>query len=263
MRLLQAIRAWDQSSRFAFFIALLLLAIALILAILGPDSVTQPALIGVGGLVIVIQIIMMWGNRGMVTAYTRAQRAYLAGEFDTARLLLEAERMAGRADFRDLTLLGNTYRQLSELTLSEQVLTEALRIRPNHHFPLYGFGRTLLVQGRYAEAVEVFARALDAGAPPVINNDLADAFYRQGTWQDARQALAGLDSSTEEPHRRLMIDYILYRLDDGGPPSHALVEAGLSYWRAEAERYAHTVYGQALARDVRYMQTLGGGRADV
>jgi tetratricopeptide (TPR) repeat protein len=217
----------------------------------------------VGGLLIITQIVIMWGNRGMVTPYTKAQRAYLAEDFVTARQVLEVLHANGKADYRDLTLLGNTYRQFGYLGKSEEVLTEALQLRPNHHFPLYGFGRTLLVQGRYAEAIDALQRALAAGAPSVVQFDLGDACFRHEEWEQARRVLEGVTSLTEEPHRALMAAYLLYRLEAGEPPSAELVEAGLSYWRAECERFRQTSYGQALANDVRYMQTLGGGRADV
>jgi tetratricopeptide (TPR) repeat protein len=262
-RLIRAISAWDRSAQLASLIALTLLAVVLLVAALGPADLRQPALIGVGGLLIAIQISIMWGNRSLVTTYTQAQRAYLDGDFQTTLQLMEAVRLAGKADFRDLTLLGNTYRQIGELERSDEVLTEALRFRPNHHFPLYGFGRTLLVQGRYPEAANVFVRALDAGAPLVIKIDLADAYFRQGAWQEARRVLEGMTPLNVEPHRQLVIVYIRYRLGGGEQPSPALLEAGLSYWQAEAERYGRTDYGRALARDVRQMQSLGGGRADV
>ncbi len=262
-RLLRAFRAWDRPSQIALAAALTLLVVTLSVAAFGSAELRQLALIGAGGLLIITQIIVMWGNRGMVTPYTRAQRAYLAEDFETASELLEALRIDGKADFRELTLLGNTYRQLGQLGKSEEVLTEALRLRPNHKFPLYGFGRTLLVQGRYPAARDAFRRALEAGAPLVVQFDLGDACFRHEAWEEARRVLAGVSSVVEEPQRALMTVYLLYRLDWGEPPSAALVEAGLPYWRAEAERYRHTPYGQALANDVRHMQTLGGGRADV
>jgi tetratricopeptide (TPR) repeat protein len=262
-RLLQAVRQWDKPSQVALALALALLVVMLLVAAFGPPGLRQPALIGAGGLLIITQLIILWGNRGMVTPYTKAQRAYLDEDFETARQLLEGVRASGKADFRELTLLGNTYRQLGEVNLSEEVLTEALRLQPNHHFSLYGFGRTLLVQGKYTEAADAISRALAAGAPSVVQVDLGEAYYRQGLWDEARAALEEVTSLVEAAHRRLMADYLLYRLDHGEPPSEALIEAGLPYWRAEVERFRLTPYGRALADDVRRLQTLGGGPADV
>jgi tetratricopeptide (TPR) repeat protein len=262
-RLLRALRAWDSPTQIALMLALALLGITLLVALFAAPDMRQPALIGAGGLLIVTQIIVMWGNRNMVTPYTQAQRAFLEGDFETSRHLLEVVRASGKADVRDLTLLGNTYRQLGNLEASEDSLTEALRLRSNHHFPLYGFGRTLLIQGRYAEAVDAITHALEAGAPPVIKVDLGDAYFRQELWDEAWSALEGVRPLVVEPHRALMVDYLLYRLGKGDAPAPDLIESGLPYWRAEAERFRQTPYGQALAADVRHVQTLGGGRTDV
>jgi tetratricopeptide (TPR) repeat protein len=259
--LLRLFLAWDRPTRIALALSLVLLAMAVAFAVFGPSNIRQPALIGAGGLFIITQAIIMWGNRNMVTPYTQAQRAFLTGDFETARQLLEAVRASGKADMRDLTLLGNTYRQLGELDASEDSLTEALRLRPNHHFPLYGFGRTLLVQGRYSEAIDVLVRALEAGAPPIIQVDLGHAYYRQGMWEEALVALKGVKPLVIDPYRAFMVDYLLYQLEQGELP--ALVADGLVYWRAESERFRQTPYGQALADDVRQLQTLGGGRTDV
>lgn len=171
---------WERPARLAFLLALLLLALAALALAFGPDELRGPGLVGFFGLVIVAQVIFMWANRGMVMPYTRAQRLYMAEDFEGACALLEKSRQAGKADVRALTLLGNAYRQRNLLHESETVLREALALGPNHYFPLYGFGRTLLVQGRYAEATELFRQALDAGAPDPIRVDAAEAFYRQG-----------------------------------------------------------------------------------
>ncbi len=198
----------------------------------------------------------MWGNRGMVTPFTKAQRHFLAGEFEAARDILESLRARGRADFEALTLLGNTYRQLGMLDRSEAILHDALQTGPEHHFPLYGFGRTLLAQGHYTEAAGYIQRAFDAGAPPVTRFDLAHALYRQG---ETAQALHWLEAAREvidAPYRLLMIDYLRYRLGAGERPSPEVIEAGLPYWRASAERFAHTPYGRALDEDVQHMLAL-------
>lgn len=246
--ILRQFRTWERPAQIAFLLALILLIAAGLVIAVGPFSLRQPAVIGFFGLVIVAQVIYLWANRGMVTAYTQAQRAYLAEDFETARNLLEELRAGGKADMRVLTLLGNTYRQMGQLELGEAVLLEALDIQPNHHFPLYGFGRTLLVQGRYAEAVDALTQSLDAGAPPVVQLDLAEAYYRMG---DAQQAIERLQAvSTDEPHRALMSAYLRYRLGVGDRPDDALLQAGLPYWQASAERYRHTAYGQALLADV-------------
>ncbi len=196
---------------------------------------------------------MLWGNRGMVSAFTQAQRLYLAGDFAAARDLLESVR--AKADARVLTLLGNTYRQLGQLDESEQVLSEAVDKAPDHYFPLYGFGRTLLSEGRYTEAVVAIRRALELNAPPVVRADLGEALYRLNLPEEAVAALEAVP--TDEPHRALMVAYLLHRLGAADPPVAEVVQAGLPYWEAAAERFRHTPYGLALARDVRVMLNQG------
>ncbi len=204
-------------------------------------------------LLIILEISVLWGNRGMVSAFTRAQRLYLDGDFAAARDLLES--IHAKADARALTLLGNTYRQLGQLDQSERVLSEAVDKAPDHYFPLYGFGRTLLSEGRYAEAVVAIRGALELNAPPVVRVDLGEALYRLKMPEEALDVLA--TAPTDEPHRALMVAYLLFRLGAADPPVAEVVQAGVPYWEAAAERFRHTPYGLALARDVRAMLNQG------
>lgn len=248
--LLNGFRRWDAAARIAMLIAVALLIVAIGVAAFGGQAVRVPALIGIFGLLVVMQATFMWANRGMVTAYTQAQRAYLAEEFETARDLLETLRQSGKADVRELTLLGNTYRQLGLLAQSKTILLEALDKHPEHHFPLYGFGRTLLSEGHYEDAAQTLRRALDAGAPLVVQLDLGEAYYHLQQWEDAIVTLQSAAALDQEPYRKLMTVYLLYRLGAGDRPSRTLIESGLSYWQANAERFHLTPYGQALAGDV-------------
>lgn len=252
--LLRSFRAWEISSRVALVAAFVLLAVTLLALLFGPQNLRQPALIGFVGLIFAIQLIFMWGNRGMVTAYTQAQRAYLAEDFDSARQILETLSVNGKSDVRSLTLLGNTYRQLGMLDKSEEVLTKALELRPLDHFPLYGIGRTLLVKGQYSQAADKIKQALDAGAPPIIQFDLGEALYRIEQLDQARLALRAAKDVSQEPQRALMSQYLLYRLGDGAPPTAELVALGLPYWQDNALRFRNTPYGQILAEDVQRMQ---------
>lgn len=244
---------WDRYTRAAFVIGVALLIGALIAGLLAPPQARLLPLAGAGGLLIVLEITILWGNRGMVSAFTQAQRYYLAGNFDAALDILES--IHDKADARVLTLLGNTYRQLGRLDESETVLSEALDKVPDHHYPLYGFGRTLLAKGRYAEAAEAIRRAQEAGAPPVVLADLGEAYYRLERWDEAAAALHAAEG--EEPHRALMVQYLLYRLGEASPPSSELVAAGLPYWQASAQRFQQTPYGVALTRDVQELLELG------
>ncbi len=247
---------WDRSSQIALVTALILIVLDVGVLVLGPADLRQPALIGLIGLVVVTQVIFMWANRGMVTVMTRAQRHFLNGELETAAQLLEAQQQAGKADFRALTLLGNTYRQLGQLAESEAIFQEVLSTRPNHHFPLYGFGRTLLVMGRYEEAAAAFEQALATGAPAIVYLDLGETYYRQGETVRALDALDSVTVTNEEPYRDLMLQYLGYQLGRGRMPEPDLIEAGLPYWQAAAERFHHTAYGQQLAEDIYSMESM-------
>ena len=99
-------------------------------------------------------------------------------------------------------------------------------------------------------------QALEAGAVPAVQVDLAEALYRQGLGDEARALLELNKDAAYEPHRQLMVDYLLYRLSAGAPPAPDRIENGLPFWKESADRFAHTPYGQALADDVRQMQSL-------
>jgi tetratricopeptide (TPR) repeat protein len=222
--------------------------------IFGPSDLRQTTLVGFAGLIIAVQIIFMWGNRGMVTSYTQAQRYYLTEDFEAARQVLENLQVNGKSTIQSLTLLGNTYRQLGLLDKSEEVLTKALELRPLDHFPLYGIGRTLLVKGLFGQAADKMNQALEAGAPSIVQFDLGEALYRQGQVDQARAVLRAVILTSQEPHRALMTQYILYRLGEEVPPTRELVMMGMPYWRDSALRFQQTPYGQMLAADVQHLQ---------
>ncbi|MCB9452075.1 MAG: tetratricopeptide repeat protein [Anaerolineaceae bacterium] len=248
-------RSWERPARFAALTAVILLAIAIILLFFSPQDARPPLLIGILGLMAAIQVIFMWANRSMVTPYTQAQRHYLTGDMDTARRILENLSETSKADAQALTLLGNTYRQLGLLDKSEQVLTKAVQMRPFDYFPRYGFGRTLMVSGRYREASDAIQQALESGAPSVVRVELAEACFRSGGQEQATALLRELDTAQLEPQRGLLVAYLQYRLGqrDALPPD--LIEEGLPYWEEHVIRFHHTPYGQALADDVVHIRS--------
>lgn len=251
-------REWERAAQAAFGLALgLWILLGVVLLVGPPVHLRQPALIGFGGLIIMMQVITMWANRGMVTSYTQAQRHYLAGELEKAIALLEAERASGKLYVRSLTLLGNAYRQSGDLEASEAVLREALTLQPDHNFPLYGFGRTLLVKGHYAEAVRVIQQALDANAPEVVHFDIGEALFYAGDADAAVEALlAALPVVADDPDRLAMAHYLLHRLGHGDGPDAELLRAALPYWQATAARFQQTPYGRSLGEAVRMMQLM-------
>jgi tetratricopeptide (TPR) repeat protein len=247
---------WERSALIALLMALLLLIGMLLAAVFAPSEWRTITLISAGGLLIIAQVIFMWGSRGLVSTFTQAQRAYQDGDFETTCRLLEDLRNRGKADADALTLLGNAYRQQGLLDESEVVLREALAMRPRHYFPLYGFGRTLLAKGLYDEAGEAIEKSLHFGAPPVVQCDLGEIYYRRNLPDKASLLLKMIRPQLNEPHRTLMADFLLFQMGVGESPALELVEAGLPYWQASSERFRHTPYGLALSEDVRWMLSL-------
>ena len=249
-------RAWERSTQVAFMLAFVLLVVSFGIFSTNTGSLRQSALIGVVGLIFALQVIFMWGNRTMVTAFTQAQRRYLAGDFSAACQILEQFHATGKANVQSLTLLANTYRQLGDLEKSEEIVKKALALRPFDHFPLYSFGRTLLIRGLYTQAVDVIQQAIDADAPTIVYFDLGEALYRAGNYQAAAAALQRLQNEDQEPFRLLMTVYLRYRMQLGEAPAAQLVSAGVAYWDELATRFHNTPYGQTLAGDVAYLQAL-------
>jgi tetratricopeptide (TPR) repeat protein len=248
---------WERPVQIGMMIALLMLIILIVLFFTVPEDTRSGVLIGIGALTLVTQIIWMYGNRGMVTPVGKAQQAYMRGDYQVVLDVLEAQYTAGDADAITLMLLGNTYRQLGRLDESMARLSEAVDKYPNHHHSLYGFGRTLIIKGNYAEGAESIERALVAGAPAMVHFDLAEAYYLLGERERAQTALDATD--TREPHRALMAAYWRWRYEGVDAPAATLIEAGLEYWRALAQRFSATPYGVAVAQQVDELQALRKG----
>ena len=229
-------------------------------AFVAPPNLRQPAIVAAFGLVIVCQIIIMWGNRGMVTPYTQAQRYFRDGEFEKARDTLQAEINASkRPDVNQLILLGNSYRNLGEVEQSEEVLRQAVSIWEDYHFGRYGLGRILMARGEYMAALDELVLAKEYGAPELVHFDIAHCHYRLGDLETATTLLQSEDLAVYEPHRRLMSLLILSKKSEDVQPSTQDLEQGLEFWQAEADRFTHTVYGQSLQSDIHAMQSQFGG----
>ena len=242
----RGLQRWEGPARLSLKLGLLALIPLLLLWLAGPESLRRPALAGLCGLGLGLQMVFLWAWRGMLSDWTRAQRLYLDGDFEAACDLLQSRRVAGRADMRSLTLLGNAMRMRALLERSETVLREAQAASPRHAFPLTGLGRTLLAQGRYAEAADTFETAIERGAPEVVALDLGEALYHSG---DVRSAVVhlqtGLDA-TRDSGRRLIAALLLQRADAAAGPDEGLLQEGLPWLEAQAGRYASTDYGRAL-----------------
>jgi tetratricopeptide (TPR) repeat protein len=248
--LLVEIRRWDSASKSALALAIILLVLDALILFTQPNLQT-PALIGGVGLVIALQAIFLWGNRTLVTPYSRAQQHFLKGEFEAVRDILKAEE---EPTIDSLVLLGNAYRNLSQLRESESVLRIALARKANYHFALYGLGKIRLAMGDYAEAIQHFEKALKAGAPAIIRFDKALAHYYLGEHEACIAELEKMPDSGEI-HRQAFAVYLHYTLTNARIDPR-IVSQGLPFWEAELERFPNTAYGQALAEDVERMGEL-------
>jgi len=239
-------------------VAVVLIALSFLL----PPAQQLWAVLALVGVFVFVQGAVLWHFWRLPPALRRARRLFLEGQFEAVIDLLEAERAAGQGDGAASTLLGNAYRQLGRLDRSEAVLREAYAAGPGEPFVTYGLGRTLLAMGRYAEAADLIAQALEHGGQPVIAADLGHALYRAGQPEAAVRALEQAAALALEPHRLLMTRYLLWRLSgaDEGDIRARLepAAAGLELWRAEAARCGATPYGTALAEDVARMERLLG-----
>ena len=266
--LIREMTRWDLPSKIALAINLVLLIIALAIASTQPDLRT-PSTVAIVGLVISLQVIVMWGNRNLVAPYTQAQRHFLAGEFEEARDVLESfieERQAQRKniDVDVFVVLGNTYRNLGELERSENTLNIALNNRPDYHFALYGIGKTSLVSGNYEGAIGAFTETLAQGGYLTTYIDLAHANYLAGHPEQIAPLLeTAYECETQghtagelqEPHRQLLAQYLLWQTENANAPDKSLIQSGLPFWQAESERFSHTAYGQAISKQINDLMT--------
>lgn len=246
---LEGFRDWDGRSKSAFILAGVLLVMVLTVGGRLPDEYRTSVIIGIIGLLVTMQAIFLYANRGMVTNVTKAQRLILAGRYAEAATLLETT-VVEKPDAQALALLGNAYRMLGRVAESLEILTKAVQMSPKHHFYLYSFGRTLMASGQYADAAVQFRHALEQGAPPFARVDAAEAAYRAG------QQVEPVHEHFDEPHITLMAQYVAWRVGQGNPPDAALIAAGLPYWDKTAVRFAATPYGRDVEQDIAVMHGL-------
>lgn len=238
-------RLWERPSQIAFLMALILAAPALALSVAGDDSLRGYAVASLMASLFVAQLIFLWASRGMVSDYTRAQRHFLRGEFNHAQHILTDHLIKHPKDVQAMTLLGNTYRQLGDLDHSHAILLEAINIQPTNHFPLYGFGRTLLVAGQYEQALRIFQKSLKAGGHDITYLDMGECAYHLGDTTTARETLKiGLDRASADENRAWMAQALLNKMDNIPLPS--LSDTSQAYWTAQAHLFSHTPYGEAL-----------------
>ncbi len=244
------------------------IAIALLaLIFFGPQSIRFGAALGVIGLLVAAQIVVLFVRPQDRTPFGAARRAFSTGEYEASARLLEpiAEE---RPTLRVLTLLGNTYRQMGRYSEAREQLERAIAIAPHDASILYGLGRVSLAQGDFEAAADWFDQALAAGAPSAIGCDLGLAEYCSGREDAARQILQKVTRVLQiELHRQWLANALLSVLLSSLTPAASTppryeVERGLggevlranlrhtangrAYWEAEADRHSATPYGAAL-----------------
>lgn len=257
--LIKQIHTWDKVSQSALALAVILLVLAVYTLATLPNLRMQSG-IGAVGLLLVIQAIVMWGNRNLIEPYSAAQQAFLAGDFHKVTTTLETwfndlEAQGKTVTVESLTLLANAYRNLGEFEKSNAALTSAFDMDEASFIANYAWAKNHLVTGYYADAVTFFKETLRYGKSDAVQFDLAHALYRLGETQESLKIFKALPSQNER-YRQLFIAYILQQLDQAPAPSPDLVQAGLPFWEAELERFHMTPYGQDLQADVQALQNL-------
>ncbi|MCY4021616.1 MAG: tetratricopeptide repeat protein [Chloroflexi bacterium] len=251
---------WDRSARLSLYLAVILLIALLLAGFVGPDEIKLPARLGAFGLLLTLQLLILWANRRAISPYHEAQQHYIRGEYESARDLLEPALDSHRGSADALALLGNCYRQLGQFDRAELAIERALQTKPDYHYALYAAGKLNLVLGDYAQASELIERACSMGAPEVVYFDLGQAYYYL---RDHARAAAYLGRfcklSFEEPAKTMLAMHYLKTLTDSQPASAELIRESIIYWQEEAARYRRTGYGTAILNEVRLLQGTADG----
>jgi len=252
----ERVPTWDTPSQVAFVTGIILLPIMLILGFVGPEPIQIPARAGAFGLLLSIQLVILWGNRRLISPYHDAQQHFMKGDYQTARDILEQIPLDDKVSVDALVLLANTYRHLGQYEDSLAVANRALDEKPDYHFALYGMGKTLMVTGVYEDASNFLTKALFQGAPDVVQFDLGYVYYLSGDYQRATHHLNNILSLlADEPSQLLLAQHCLYQMRSGEQPSIRLIEQYIDYWQSEATKFRDTPYGQALQTDVEMLTT--------
>ncbi len=247
----KSVPEWDTPSKVALASGVILLPILLFFGFAGPQAGRIPARIGAFGILLTLQLVILWANRKSISPYHEAQDYFMTGDYETAREILEQIEYRNRPSVDALVLLGNTYRHLSMFEESQQVIEHALSLKPEYHYALYGMGKLQLVMGQYEDASNFITKALSHGSPDVVQFDLGQAYYQVGDMQRASHHFSNIEAVMEdEPSQDLLIRYYMHQMDKGDKPSNQLIRNNLAYWQTEADKYSDTAYGKALQTDV-------------
>ncbi len=245
--LARSLSQWDGHAKFALVLALSLLILLVALGFGGPREIQLPARLGAFGLLVTLQVLFLWANRRDISPYHQAQAYFIAGDYQTARSILEGIPESSRVSVDALVLLGNCYRHLGRYEKSRAALGRALEIKPDHHLALFSRGKLDLVAGEYIGAAEMILKSLDAGAPKIVRFELGQAYFLHGDYKRAMSQLNAVctDLADDLP-QKLLICHYLNRMGESGRPSTDLTRAGIDHWREEAKKYNTTPYGEAI-----------------
>ena len=242
---------WDTPSKLAFATGVILFLLMLLLGFVGPEPLQIPARVSAFGLLLTLQLVVLWGNRRLLSPYHEAQQYFMNGDYSSARDVLEQIPLNDKVSVDALVLLGNTYRHLGQFDDSLTVMSRALEHQPDYHFALYGMGKTLLVMGQYEDASNFITKALSQGAPDVVQFDLGHAYYLLGDYRRATHHFTNILSLVEdEPPQLLLVQYYLHNMQAGEQPSRHFIQSNLEHWRDEAMKYQQSAYGVALQSDI-------------
>jgi len=206
---------------------------------------------------------------GNIPALTRA--AYLRelfGDIDGASELMQAAlRRTPPSETEDMawifTHIAHLHLAAGDVSVADQTVTEALRWFPDYHYALAQQAKLRTAQGRYAEAVELLQRRLQA-APHAENlYDLAEALQRAGRQEEARRAFAAFEqralreqAAWDNANREL----IFYYADHARRPKEALRVARLEAARRKdvytLDALAWALYSNGEFREAREQMTL-------
>lgn len=251
----QRFHAWDPASKLSLGIAITLLLLLFWLGVDGPRDLQLPARFGAFGLLLTVQLIFFWGNRRAISPYHQAQRHFVAADYVSARRILEQIPESGRASVDALVLLGNTYRHLGELELSQRTLQRALQLKPDYHYALYAAGKLYLVAGRFGAAADELEQALASGAPALAHFDIGLARFMNGEPGLAMEHFSRFCAGqSDEPEKVALAKICQSMAGLCDPPPAPELARHLSLWQDEAAKYAGTPYGRKLGELVVRMQ---------
>ena len=247
---------WDASVKVSLALALVLFVLLMAIGLSGPPTVRLPARIGAFGVLITGQLLFLWGSRRAISPYHQAQQHFIAGEFQAAKSILEVAPDTSRESVDALVLLSNCYRHLAQFDRSRAALDRALALNPRHHLAHFSLGKLRLILGDYGAARESIARALEFGAPEIVNFELGQACLLSCEEDAARRCFNSLPADTsDEPGQALLLCYYLHGLGAVQRPSSSLIGTGIAYCRAESDKYAGTAYGEHLSHIIQKLES--------